>query len=217
MSVPSLPRPAVDAGRLAGRTVDLVRVDPDRHAHALWLSIGRDPALWAGTPVVPFADEAAFADWLHLRVGRADQALFAIVDKVAAVAGLLFVITIVPEMGTAELGLVYSSDLQRRTGGTEAVFLALHHVLGTLEYRRVEWRCNPANVASMRAAARYGFTLEGVLRRHRWIKGANYDTAVHSIIAEEWPAKARRFAAWLALENFDADGRQRTALSTLSS
>lgn len=69
----------------------------------------------------------------------------------------------------------------------------------------------------MRAAARFGFVLEGTLRQHRWIKGANYDTAVHAILDREWPAIAARFAAWLAPENFSADGRQIKALSALSS
>ena len=205
----------MDASSLAGRTVDLVRVDLDRHAHDLWQSIGRDAALWAGTPVMPFESEAAFADWLRARTDRPDQVLFVLVDKdSAAVTGLLFVLSLVPEMGTGEIGLVYARALQRRTGGTEAVYLALRHLFETLGYRRVEWRCSPANAASMRAAKRYGFTLEGVLRKQRWIKGANYDTAVHAIVDDEWPTIAARFAAWLAPENFTADGRQKRPLSS---
>jgi RimJ/RimL family protein N-acetyltransferase len=116
-------------------------------------------------------------------------------------------------MGTAELGLVYGAGLQRTIAGTETVVLALRHLFEDLGYRRVEWRCNPENAASMAAAKRYGFTLEGVLRQHRWIKGANYDTAVHAIVDRDWPAIARRFEAWLDPANFDASGRQRRSLA----
>jgi RimJ/RimL family protein N-acetyltransferase len=122
-------------------------------------------------------------------------------------------VSLLPEMGTAEIGLVYGPDLQRRTGGTEAVFLALRHLFADLGYRRVEWRCNPENAVSMRAARRFGFTPEGVLRQHRWIKGANHDTAVHAIIDRDWPAIARRMEAWLDPDNFDESGRQRGRLA----
>lgn len=139
--VPSLPRPPVDVGGLPGRSVDLERVDRGRHGAALWRAIGDDPSLWAGTPVDPFVDEAAFAAWLGDRAVKPDQAMFAIVDKTAGTreaAGLLFILSIAPAMGTAEIGLVFGIGLQRRTGATEAVFLALRHLFETLGYRRVE-------------------------------------------------------------------------------
>lgn len=217
-AAPLLPRPPVDIGTLAGRSVDLVRVERERHGPPLWEAIGRHAYLWSGTPTGPFAEKAAFAAWLDERVERPDQALFAIVDRTGgrqAITGLLLVISLLPAMGTAEIGLVYGPSLQKTTGGTEAVYLALRHVLETLGYRRVEWRCGTANDASMRAARRFGFTLEGVLRQHRWLKGANYDTAVHSILDREWPAIGRRMASWLDPRNFTADGRQIASLSAL--
>lgn len=220
MPAPELPRPGVDASSLPGRLVDLVRVEREWHGPLLWQGIGRHAELWAGTPTGPFAEEPEFAAWLEARLERQDQALFAIFDNTGqgeAIAGLLFIISILPAMGTAELGLVYGPGLQRTTGGTEAVYLALRHLFATLGYRRVEWRCNVANEASLRAARRFGFTLEGVLRRHRWLKGANCDTAVHAIIDLDWPAIAGRLETWLDPRNFSADGRQITALSAMSS
>lgn len=213
---PPLPRPRVDVHALEGRTVDLVRVERERHGPALWEAVGRHADLWSGTPTGPFATEADFAAWLKERVEHPDQVLFAIVDKTGrspAIAGLLFILSLLPAMGTAEIGLVYGTSLQKTTGATEAVYVALRHVLETLGYRRVEWRCGTANEASMRAARRFGFTLEGVLRQHRWLKGANYDTAIHSILDREWPAIGRRMAAWLQPSNFTADGRQIAPLS----
>lgn len=208
----SPPRPPVDVARLEGRTVALERVDPDRHADGLWESIGRHRDLWAATPPEPFADRDAFAAFLRERIAKPDQVLYAVVDK-DGLAGLFLVVSIQPQMGTAELGLVYGARLQRSTAGTETVVLGLRHLFEDLGYRRIEWRCNTTNAASMAAARRYGFTLEGVLRQHRWIKGANCDTAVHAILDREWPALARRFEAWLDPSNFDATGRQKNALA----
>ena len=47
------------------------------------------------------------------------------------------------------------------------------------------------------------------------VKGRNRDTAWYSIVEREWPAVRATIGAWLAPDNFDANGRQRTSLSTL--
>ncbi|MBM3548665.1 MAG: GNAT family N-acetyltransferase [Alphaproteobacteria bacterium] len=205
------PRPPVEIARLAGRTVALERVDLARHLDGLWESVGRHRHLWAATPPEPFADRDAFGVFLRERSARPDQVLYAVVTEDGC-AGLFLVVSISPQMGTAELGLVYGAGLQRSTAGTETVVLALRHLFEDLGYRRIEWRCNSDNAASLAAAKRYGFTLEGVLRQHRWIKGANCDTAVHAIIDRDWPAIAARLADWLDPGNFDEGGRQRRPL-----
>ncbi|HEV7369910.1 GNAT family protein [Arenibaculum sp.] len=205
---PSLPRPFPDADAIRGDRVDLERLDPARHGPELWRAIG-DPGLWAGVPPGPFPDEAAFVDWLRLRIGQSGTVLHAIMDKsggTARAAGLFLLLQVNAAMGVAELGLVYGPALSRRAGGTEAFLLQGRYLFETLGYRRLEWRCTPENKASMRAAARYGFTLEGVLRQTMWVKGGNWDTAVHAILDREWPAVAARLEAWLAPGNFAPDG-----------
>lgn len=49
-------------------------------------------------------------------------------------------------------------------------------------YRRVEWNCDARNMASMRAAQRLGFELEGVAKQHMIIKGKPRDTAMFALI-----------------------------------
>jgi hypothetical protein len=68
----------------------------------------------------------------------------------------------------------------------------------------------------MRAARRFGFTYEGTFRQHMVVKGRNRDTAWFALLDREWPAVRSAFERWLAPANFDAAGRQRTALSTLT-
>ncbi|WP_119679860.1 GNAT family N-acetyltransferase [Indioceanicola profundi] len=214
---PDLPRPPVDATLFAGRTVDLERADVGLHAPGLWRAIGADPNLWTHIPSGPFYDEAEFTAWLAARIGREGVAIFTVMDKTApegpVPAGIYFLLGIDPEMGTAEIGLVYGPALARRTGGTEAFYLLAGHVLGTLGYRRLEWRCTTRNAESMRAAERFGFTREGVIRQSAWRKGVNWDTAVYGLLDHEWPDMAARFESWLSPDNFTPDGRQLRPLS----
>jgi RimJ/RimL family protein N-acetyltransferase len=214
MNAPVLPRPDTDVKLLDGRTISLERLDAARHVPELWESIGRHDDLWTHIPSGPFASEKEFHDWAMDRSARAGLHLFAIRDKKSGKAeGLYFLLRVDPAQGFSEIGLTYGHTLQRTVAGTEAFYLLANYVLGTLGYRRLEWRCGPENAASNRAALRYGFTREGLLRQTSWTKGVNWDTVYYSILDGEWPAIAGRFKAWLAPRNFDADGRQIKKLS----
>ena len=79
-----------------------------------------------------------------------------------------------------------------------------------------EWRCDDLNAASKRAAARFGFTFEGVFRQHMIIKGRNRDTAWFSMLDVEWPARRAAFERWLDPANFDPEGRQKVSLTSLN-
>jgi hypothetical protein len=47
-------------------------------------------------------------------------------------------------------------------------------------------------------------------------KGRNRDNAWFSMLDSEWPARKAAFERWLAPENFDAEGGQRTSLRGLN-
>lgn len=122
-----------------------------------------------------------------------------------------------PSMGVIEVGhILYSPALQRTPLGTEAQYLLARYAFETLGYRRYEWKCDALNAPSRRAALRYGFVFEGVLRQHMIAKNRNRDTAFFSMLDSEWPARKTAFERWLVPENFDADGKQRTSLSELN-
>jgi RimJ/RimL family protein N-acetyltransferase len=80
-------------------------------------------------------------------------------------------------------------------------------------YRRCEWKCNLLNEPSLRAAKRLGFTFEGVLRQHMIVKSRSRDTAWFAMLDSEWRARKMEFERWLAADNFDAAGRQKSRLS----
>lgn len=74
-----------------------------------------------------------------------------------------------PERATVDLGLLLVSTFQRTFVGTHTIALLLHACLdsvqdGGLGLRRVQWQANASNTASVSAAERMGFTLEGVIR-----------------------------------------------------
>ena len=64
------------------------------------------------------------------------------------------------------------------------------------------------NVASRRAAERLGFVWEGRLRNKLVRKARNRDSDILSIIESEWPERDAELQAWLAPDNFDAQGQQ---------
>jgi RimJ/RimL family protein N-acetyltransferase len=207
------PGPVTLAGR-HGRVEKLAM----RHAADLWRAYARHDHVWTYLSTYgPFADAAAFSDWLAGRLALADPYSYAIADRDGRALGIATLMEIRPDMRVIEVGhIVYSPALQRTPLGTEAQYLLARYAFETLGYRRYEWKCNALNAASCRAALRYGFVYEGTFRQHLIAKGRNRDNAWFSMLDSEWPARKSAFERWLAPENFDAGGKQRTSLSALN-
>lgn len=201
---------------LKGRFAAVERLDPARHGAALWAAFrGRDD-LWTYSSSGPFADEAAFQQWLIERQALADPYYYAIVDPRGRALGVVTLMEIRPSMRIVEVGhIVYGPELQRSPVATEAQFLLMRYAIETLRYRRYEWKCHALNAASRAAALRLGFTFEGVFRQHLIVKGRSRDTAWFSIIDGEWPRLRAAFEAWLAPDNFDSQGRQKRRLQDI--
>jgi RimJ/RimL family protein N-acetyltransferase len=138
----------------------------------------------------------------------------AVVDRASGKAlGQQAWMRIRPEHGSIEIGGVYWGLPMARTRlATEALFLFARHAFDDLGYRRFEWKCNNRNDGSKAAALRFGFTFEGIFRLDMIVKGESRDTAWFSMLESEWPALRAEYERWLAPENFDADGTQRTKL-----
>lgn len=216
-----LPRPWPERRDLEGRFVRMVPLDVGRHGASLYaLGHGGDDALrsWEFLPYGPFASEAEHVAWLGARAAQDDPLFFAIVEPDSGRAlGVGTLMSIVPHHGTIEIGhLWFSPGLRQTPAATEALVLLLRHAMDELGYRRIEWKCNAANIASRRAASRLGYRFEGIFYNHQVVKGHNRDTAWFSILDEEWPRLRDAYATWLAPDNFGSDGTQRTRLSDLT-
>jgi RimJ/RimL family protein N-acetyltransferase len=187
------------------------------HDAALWNAVKGHDHIWTYMSYGPLADFAAFSKWLAGRVKLDDPYSYAIIDRSGQAVGIATLMEIRPAMRVVEVGnILYSPCLQRTPLGTEAQFLLARYAFETLGYRRYEWKCNALNAPSCRAALRYGFVFEGILRQHMMVKGRSRDTAYFSMLDSEWPTRKAAFERWLAPENFDAQGRQRTSLSELN-
>jgi RimJ/RimL family protein N-acetyltransferase len=189
-----------------------------RHAAQLWQAYAGHDHIWTYMSAYgPFIDAGQFSQWFASRLTLDDPYSYAIVDPTGQALGIATLMEIRPAMRVIEVGhIVYSPALQRRPLGTEAQYLLARYAFETLGYRRYEWKCNALNAASRQAALRYGFVYEGTLRQYLIAKGRNRDNAWFSMLDSEWPARKAAFERWLAPENFDRDGRQRTSLRALN-
>ncbi len=204
-------RPLPTTGSIAGRRVRLLPTDADRDTAGLYAAVrDGDAVLWDFLPYGPFADETSFGEWLAGHVVTPGLMPVTVIDcETDAPLGCASFMRADQENGVIEIGhIFFGAGLQRTTAATEAIFLMMRHAMDDLQYRRLEWKCDASNARSKRAAERFGFVFEGTFRQHKIVKGRNRDTAWFAVIDGDWPAVRAGFEAWLAPENFDADGRQ---------
>jgi len=204
------PRPVT----LRGRYVTLEPLSAERHAAALWQATEGHDELWTWLAQGPYANGIEMMDALERWRQAEGAVLLAIVPaETGLAAGWASYMRIKPAHGVIEVGnVLFSPSLQRTRAATEAMYLMAGHAFDRLGYRRYEWKCNAGNLPSRRAAARVGFTFEGIFRQHMVVKGRSRDTAWFAMLDHEWPARKRAFEAWLDPANFDENGKQLKSL-----
>jgi RimJ/RimL family protein N-acetyltransferase len=205
---------------LSGSHVLLRPVDAARDAEPLYAVShlpGGDPAIWTYLPDGPYESPDHLRETLAWAESSKDPLYFTLVRlSDERPLGLASYLRITPEFGVIEIGHIwFGVPLQRTTAATEAIYLLARHAFDDLGYRRLEWKCNALNAASRRAAERFGFTFEGIFRKHQVVKRRNRDTAWYAVLDEHWPAMRAGFQSWLSPENFDGEGRQIRSLGEL--
>lgn len=209
------PRPVPQPVALRGRWCRLEPLGP-QHADTLFAASSAPGAQerFRYLPEPP-PDRTAFDAWLDAAVRSADPLFFAVLDATTGRAeGRQSLLRTVEAHGVTEIGhILWGPAISRTRVATEALYLFARYVFDDLGYRRFEWKCNALNAPSRRAALRFGFSFEGVFRQHMVVKGHNRDTAWFAMTDGDWAWLAPAYAAWLAEDNFTADGTQRTALA----
>jgi RimJ/RimL family protein N-acetyltransferase len=205
---------------LDGRFCRLEPLDPSRHGDDLFRASTPPDAAARFIYLFeePPASRAAFQAWLETVAAITDRLFFAVIDKrTGRCEGRQALLRIDPTHRVVETGSIYwGPTIARSAVTTDANFLFAHYVFDTLGYRRLEWKCNALNAPSRVAAERFGFTYEGHFRRSVIIKGRTRDTSWYSMTAEEWPKLRAAYDRWLAPDNFDARGQQKTSLRDLT-
>ena len=174
---------------LHGRHVSLVPLGAD-HAEAL-ADATRDGDLWTlWYTSIPAPEAMAAEIERRLALHRAGAMLpFAVLDAKGVPVGMTTYMNIDGVNRRVEIGSTwYARRVQRTPLNTECKRLLLAHAFETLDCIAVEFRTHRFNTQSRRAIERLGAQLDGILRRHqRAANGTLRDTAVYSIIADEWP------------------------------
>jgi RimJ/RimL family protein N-acetyltransferase len=204
---------------MTGRYCRLEPVSVQRHEKDLFAAYMQAPDdrdwtyLFAARP----ASSSQFNAYLAKLETSDDPLHFAIIDGTTNEAvGTAALMRIEPTHGVIEVGSITFSPLLKKTrAATESMYLMMRRAFDELGYRRYEWKCDSLNAPSRSAALRYGFTFEGIFRQAVVYKGRSRDTAWYSITDTEWPRIRAAFEAWLAADNFNADGRQKRSLSDL--
>jgi RimJ/RimL family protein N-acetyltransferase len=204
--------------RIDGRFVTLEPLHR-RFAADLWQAVNQDGAAASFTymPYGPFDGEAALTRFIADNACRHDPIFWALRPIVSGkVEGWMSLMEIEPAHAAIELGSIWLAPSMRRTrAATEAMFLLLERAASELGYRRLVWKCDSLNAPSIAAAKRLGFTYEGTLRAHRVVRGRRRDTAMFSILDDEWPRVRTALLAWLDPANFDATGTAINGLAAL--
>jgi RimJ/RimL family protein N-acetyltransferase len=198
-----------------------VVVEPLTAAHAPALHAAlcgpEDRPLWTYRPTEPPPTVAAMAALVEAHLADPDLLTFALVPRGGPAQGIASFMRIDPATGQVEIGgVLFSRRLQRTRAATEAVHLTMRYAFDDLGYRRYEWKCDSLNEPSRRAARRLGFRYEGRFRQHMVTKSRNRDTDWFSVTDREWTGVRAAHEDWLHPENFDAAGRQRRSLSSLT-
>jgi RimJ/RimL family protein N-acetyltransferase len=210
------PRPTPQRIALEGRFVRLEPLDAGRHGEDLYAAATEDDAearfRWLAER--PPQNRAEFDTWLYKAEASTEQLFFAVIDRESGRAiGRQSLMRIDPANGVVETGAIHWGPAMQRTAkSTEALYLHARYVFDDLGYRRFEWKCDNDNEPSKRAALRFGFAFEGIFRQHMVIKGRNRDTAWFAMLDRDWPSRRAAFEAWLAPDNFDAEGKQKRRL-----
>ena len=180
---------------LEGRAVRLVALS-ERHLGEMDHAFRSDDDLWTWMLTAKPRSQADTVDWFERafrdRIARTATP-FAIELADGTLAGTTRFMDIRPFDGGLEIGTTLVFKRHRRTSvNTEAKLLLLGRAFDA-GFLRVALKTDTRNVRSRAAIERLGATFEGVLRSYqRRYDGTMRDTALYSIVVNEWSAVQQR-------------------------
>jgi RimJ/RimL family protein N-acetyltransferase len=189
-------RPRLQGERIALEALDDALVDGLAAAFdpATWPAIWR----WYSVSIPDAAALRRFLDGLRRDEARGAALPYAVRDRASgALIGATAYLQVEPANRRVEIGATwYAPEWQRTYANTEAKRLLLGHAFERWQCLCVQIQTDALNERSRRAIERLGARLDGVLRAHRvCADGRVRDSAVYSIVRDEWPAVRERLAA----------------------
>ena len=168
-----------------------IRLEPltENHREALRTCCVADDPVWDIYPVNMAGDafDPAFDGFL----ANPARHIFAVIEN-GKMAGMTSYLNLALDKQTLEVGGTFMAPWVRGTGLNACVKTMLFNRAFENGIRRIQFLIDERNGRSQAAITKMGATKEGVLRAERitWT-GHVRDTAVFSILKEEWQAKGR--------------------------
>lgn len=88
----------------------------------------------------------------------------------------------------AEVGIALLPKVRGRGIGTEALRQLVEFAFVRCNLRRLHLQLIASNAAARRAYEKCGFTVEGHLREHAWVRGSYEDIIVMGLLRADWPS-----------------------------
>ena len=181
-----------------------VRLEPLERRHLPGLvAAAQDPEVFQYFVTPPLGDETEMTKWLEqILRGQAagtDVGWATVRRSDGQVVGATTYLDIRRANRGLEIGNTWLvKEAQRTPINTEAKLLQLAYAFERLGAIRVQMKTDERNARSRAAISRLGCTFEGILRKYQ----ARHDgyvrnTAIYSLIAEDWPAVKARLTAKL--------------------
>jgi RimJ/RimL family protein N-acetyltransferase len=169
-----------------------VRLEPLEEAHRepLRRACAEDPEIWQIYPMSFFGDAFDPAFDKCLRPGNTSGMAAFLNDELVGMSSYL---DIEAKHGSVQIGRTYFIPRVRGTGFNGRVKRLMLDRAFASGFRRAEFKVDTRNRRSIAAIEKLGATYEGTLRKNlvTWT-GYVRDTAVYSILVDEWPAPRAR-------------------------
>lgn len=131
----------------------------------------------------------AMQSYIRSLLSAKDRVNWVIIDRASGrMAGRTGYVRINPEYRGLETTTWIFTPFQGGYANPESKFLLLRRAFEELKAIRVQFRADARNTRSCKAIEKLGATFEGILRKDQiYPNGIIRNTAVYSIIDEEWP------------------------------
>jgi [ribosomal protein S5]-alanine N-acetyltransferase len=130
----------------------------------------------------PFA-QASLSELERDFEAKPDERWLIVQDKDGAPVGLA---AYGKASGGCWIGYMLEPGARGRGYGSDAVQVIVDYLFLHKDIGRIQAETHPANVASQRVLEKAGFVREGVIRRSCFSRGVWRDTAMFSLLREEW-------------------------------
>lgn len=183
-------------GPFEGKYIRLQRLNPEEDYKELYDASSGTPkkeAVWTYLFDSPQPNAEALKENITKLNDDPTWVSFVVIDKKSKrKIGQINYLNIVPAHKRGEIGgLWYTPEFHGTYASPESTLLLLYYLFEKVNYRRAEWKCDNDNIPSGKAAAKLGFTEEGIFRQHMLIKGKNRDTRWFAMMDLEWEEKKR--------------------------